>query len=393
MAIICGKSRSASSSPARLLAETSHDLRQPIQAIGLWVELLQLQAESVEMRAILAKLHKTAQGLEGIIDSLLDISRLDMGVVEARYVSFPIAVVQERLAATFGAAASSRGLSFRMRTCDAIVHSDPVLVERILGNFVSNAVHHCCEGGVVVGCRPFRGDLSVEVWDTGPGIPSERFADIFDEFVQLQPTGCDRSRSFGLGLSIVRRMAELLGHEISVASRVGRGSCFRLRVPLASASAKCESPFASADDAHFDLAGTFVVFIEDEQELRDAMALLLKRWGCHAVVATSADDAIVQLASHLRAPDIVISDYRLSDLESGTRAIARIRASFDQPIDAIILSGERSVLADNALARSNIPLLRKPVDPAVIRRHLAQCRAKREPSRRLRDTARWTIEA
>lgn len=366
----------AVASPARLLAETSHDLRQPIQAIGLWVELLQSQAGDAETRAILQRLHQTAQGLESVIDSLLDISRLDMGAVEPRRTEFSIDAVLDRLAATFGPAASSRGLAFRMRTCEAMVRSDPALVERILGNFVSNAVRHCDEGGVLVGCRRRGRDLCVEVWDTGPGVPADRLADIFREFVQLRSAARDRSRGFGLGLSIARRMADLLRHEISVISRVGRGSCFRLRLPLAQPAAQ-RPGIAAVGKAGREIAGSFVVFVDDERELRDAMALLLARWGCHAIVAGSADEAIEQLAGHLCAPDLVIGDYRLADGESGLDAIASIRAALGHAVDAILISGERGVLANGMLSASGIPVLRKPVDPDVIRTRIALSRAGR----------------
>ena len=371
-----GSSLAAVTSPARLLAETSHDLRQPIQAIGLWVELLQSQAGDAETRAILQRLRQTAQGLESVIDSLLDISRLDMGAVSPRRAEFPIAAVLDRLAATFGATARNRELAFRMRACDATVRSDPALVERILGNFVSNAVRNCDEGGILVGCRRRGRDLCVEVWDTGPGVPADRLADIFREFVQLRSAPHGRSRGFGLGLSIARRMADLLGHEISVISRVGRGSCFRLRLPLARPAPQ-RPRIAAVKETRREIAGSFVVFVDDERELRDAMALLLARWGCHAIVAKSANDAIEQLARHLRAPDLVIGDYRLADGESGLDAIASIRAALGHPVDAIILSGERGVMANGALSASGIPVLRKPADPDVIRARIAQSRADR----------------
>ncbi len=368
-----GSASADSQSPARILAAASHDLRQPIQAIGLWVELLRMQTADQETRSILSKLQQTARGLESIVDSLLDISKLDMNAVEAKSVEFSIGVVLDHVAATFGPVARDHGLTLKVREAQALVISDPLLIERVLANFVSNAIHHCERGGVLVGCRKRGASLSVEVWDTGPGIPNARIHEIFEEFVQISAGSRNRTRGCGLGLSIARRIADLLGHQITVHSREGRGSCFRVALPLGRTPVNRQPTCSIDDDLRSPAYGAFVVFIEDEEELREAMGSLLRRWGCHAIVAASTEEAIAQLGEHLRLPDLIISDYKLANGESGIGAIKRIRSAIDYQADAVVMTGESSVLMDHALAASGIPILRKPVAPEVIREYVAKC--------------------
>ncbi len=357
---------------ARLLAAASHDLRQPLQAIGLWVELLRMQAEGQETRRILGKVYETARGLERVVNSLLEISRLDLGAIEINIVEFPIRELLERIAATFGPIACERNLALVVRDSAAIVRSDPLLLERVLSNFVSNGVGHSERGGVLVGCRKRGAYLSLEVWDTGVGIPQDRQADIFQEFAQLHPEGRDRGRGVGLGLSIAKRVAAMLGHSIYVDSRVGKGSCFRVHIPLVTARDNWKPQVQRQDDIASAIYGAFVVFIDDEKELRDAMRLLLAKWGCHAVVVASATEAIAALSEHLRTPDLIIADYNLGDRTTGLQAIREIRSALDENVDAIVISGERGAFVDKALAASGIRLLRKPVDPDTLRRQLGE---------------------
>jgi CheY-like chemotaxis protein/nitrogen-specific signal transduction histidine kinase len=362
----------SNSAMARLLAAASHDLRQPLQAIGLWVELLRMQAEGQETRRILGKVHETARGLERVVNSLLEISKLDLGAVEITAVDFPIRELLDRIAATFSPIARARNLSLVVRDSAAIVRSDPLLLERVLSNFVSNGIRHSERGGVLVGCRKRGQCLSLEVWDTGIGIPLDRRAEIFQEFAQLHPDGRDRGRGVGLGLSIAKRIATMLGHPIYVDSRVGKGSCFRVQVPLVTIRDTWRPQAQGQDDAASAIYGTFVVFIDDEKELREAIRLLLNKWGCHAVVAASATGAIAALSEHLRTPDLIITDYKLGDRSTGLQAIRDIRSALDESVPAIIISGERGAFVDKQLAASGVRLLRKPVDPDMLRRQLVE---------------------
>lgn len=354
----------------RLLGTASHDLRQPLQAIALWVELLRERIDDPEVCRILAKIHSTAQGAERLLDTLLDISRLDLGVIAPKPVDFHAGVLLDHLCATFAPAAVRSRLKLRVRSSDSIARSDPVLLERVLSNFVSNAIRNTKQGGVLVGCRRRSGHLCFEVWDTGSGIPAERLPDIFDEFVQLGAVGGRPHGGVGLGLSIANRTAELLGHRIRVRSRVGSGSCFRIDVPCGEAlhPAACDTP---ADDAA-GIYGAFVVFVEDDAQQRDAMEQLLQRWGCHTLTASSGAGAVTQLSDHLRAPNLLLCDYRLAHHETGMDAIRALRAAIGDEVPAIVISGEPHAFVDPELHASGIPLLRKPVAAEQLRLRLAE---------------------
>lgn len=353
----------------RLIAAASHDLRQPLQAIGLWIEILRSISHDPATNRILAKINETARGAESVVDSLLDIARLDMGAIDARPASFPVARLLDRIAATFAPAAREKGLQFRVRSSGAIACSDPLLLERIVANLVSNAIRYSERGAVLVGCRPRGHSLSIEVWDTGIGIPEERVEDAFREFVQIRQEGRERIQGAGLGLAIARRIAARLGHAISVTSRLGHGSCFRVAVPRAATQDE------SDDDASApyvgDVAGAFVVFVDDEAPIREAMQALLDRWGVHAVVAASTDAAIAQLRVHLRTPDLLISDYRLRGAETGLEGIARMRVALGEPVPAMIVTGEHCEAIDRGAARGGVALLRKPIHPDALRRRIA----------------------
>ena len=355
-----------------LLAAASHDLRQPLQAIGLWIEILRTEASDERMSGVLAKISETAHNLEAVLDSLLDISRLDMCRVEAHPADFPVSALLDRIVATFAPAAQSKGLQLRIRPSAASIHSDRLLLDRIVGNLVANAIRYTSHGGVLVGCRERAGTLSIEVWDTGSGIPQERLGDIFEEFVQLERATQGRDRGAGLGLAIAKRIAHLLGQEIHVASHVGRGSCFRVEVPLApSLSLMGSSASTCGSAATADVRGAFVAFIDDEPAVRDAMRDTLERWGCHVVVADSASKALRQLSAHLRLPDVLISDYRLVQPETGLEAIRTIRAALGSKIPAAIISGERCAGIAKASADDGIVVLPKPIQSRDLRSLIA----------------------
>jgi len=360
------------SARSRLLAAASHDLRQPLQAIGLWVELLQDQTHDFEARAILRKIQETSRGAERILDALLDVTKLDLGVIGVNVTDFAVADLLEQVAITFGPLAKERHVALRVLKSSAIARSDPVLLERILFNFVGNAIQYSSRGGVLVGCRRGKDCLPFEVWDTGPGIPQDRLEDIFEEFVQLDTAGRERSHAgVGLGLSIAKRTAGLLGHPIQVSSSLGKGSCFRVDVPCGerppvALTASCCDHSAAA------IFGSFVVVVEDETEQREAIAALLRHWGCHVVAAATAADAIAQLADHMRLPNVVLADYRLPDSSTGLAAIRAIRSATAEDIPALIMTGECPTFVDTGIVEPSVRLLRKPVPPARLREHLAQ---------------------
>ena len=214
----------------RLLAAASHDLRQPLQAIGLWIELLQERFVDADTRRILERVKDTARSAEQVVDGLLDIARLDLGAVPREPGDFAVRDLLDHLASQFTPLARAKGLTLRVRPCSAVIRSDPSLLERVLANFLSNAIRYTERGTILLGCRHRKDSLSLQVLDTGPGIPPDSLQDIFHEFVQLRSV--QPSRGAGLGLSIASRIADLLGTPLSVASEPGRGSCFSIDVPL-----------------------------------------------------------------------------------------------------------------------------------------------------------------
>ena len=355
----------------RLLAAASHDLRQPLQAIGLWVELLREKVEGAELRGILGKIQQTAGAAERVLNALLDITRLDLGVVGVNVIDFAVADLLAHIASTFAPMARDHRLVLRVHPTNAIGRSDPVLLERILFNFASNAIRYSAHGGVLVGCRRRLNALSCEVWDTGPGIAQADLERIFEEFNQLAPEGAPRSLgALGLGLSIAQRTAGLLGHPIEVSSCLGRGSCFRVDIPWGTQPPQALAA-PGADAATSVLGGAFVVVVEDEREQREAAELLLRNWGCHVVAAASAAQAIEQLGGHLRLPNVLLVDYRLQHHETGAAAIQAIRAALGDDTPALIITGECTAAAGACLRKLGAAVLPKPVHPETLRQHLA----------------------
>ncbi len=356
----------------RLLASASHDLRQPLQAIGLWVELLRDQARELDVRTILGKIQETARGAERVLDALLDISKLDLGIIRTNVTDFAVSDLLDHVAITFAHVARDHRVALRVRNSSAIARSDPILLERILFNFVANAIRYSARGGVLVGCRQREEHLSLDVWDTGPGIPQHRLKDIFEEFVQLDSQGPDRScGALGLGLSIAKRTAAVLGHPIQVTSCMGRGSCFRVDIPLG-AQLPIAPAVSGGDVAAAAIFGAFVVFVEDEEGQRDAMEQLLRNWGCHVVAVSSAAEAIDQLQNHLRLPNVLIADYQLQNNETGLGAIRAIRSAVAEHVPALIITGECSMAIEKIMDGQGVSVLRKPLSPEQLRKHLAE---------------------
>jgi CheY-like chemotaxis protein/anti-sigma regulatory factor (Ser/Thr protein kinase) len=355
----------------RILAEASHDLRQPLQAIGLWVELLQQQVPDQELKRVLGRIQETAVGAEKVVDALLEIARLDIGAVAAKPTSISAGQVLEMLSNRFRPAALAKGIDFEVIASPAIVRSDLGLLIRILSNIVSNAVRYTTQGSVRLSCVDHCDGYVFEVRDTGPGIPAADQERIFEEFVQLDIAGRQRSSGVGLGLSIAQRMSRLLGHTITIQSSAGEGSCFRVRVP--SGLVLEPKPTIVAEVGGADaVRGAFVVYVEDDENQRDAMRELLESWGCHVIVAVSAQEALAKMQGHLREPDLMVCDYKLSGGENGMQAIAAVRASICSNLPALIVCGESAIgLHATRIKKSRIALLRKPVRAEHLRQGMA----------------------
>jgi two-component system, sensor histidine kinase len=266
-------------------------------------------------------------------------------------------------------AAQAKGLRLSVMPSRLVVRSDPVLLERILMNLMSNAVRYTSLGGIIVGARRREGHARLEIWDSGPGIPVEKQQAIFQEFYQLGNPERDRSKGLGLGLAIVKRLAQLLEHPLDLTSSPGRGSRFSIELPLGEARRVTPPPRLRKPPG--DLSGAFVVVVEDERLVREGMQDLLTQWGCQVVTAGSAMEAAARLAEHDRIPDLIISDYRLRDGETGIQAISRLQAEYPVSIPALLISGDTAPERLREARESGLRLLHKPVPPARLRAMLA----------------------
>jgi CheY-like chemotaxis protein len=348
------------------LAAASHDLRQPIHALGLFVGALRGIAMSSEGQRLVEQIEASTEAMDGLFSALLDISRLDAGIVEVHRRPFAITPFVTRLCGDYEQEAQAKGLSFVCRPGDAIVESDPLLMERVLRNLISNAIRHTQTGRVALLCRQRGAKLSIQVWDTGPGIPPDQQERIFQEYYQLGNPERDRAKGLGLGLAIVRRLTQLLDCPLTLCSRPGRGSCFAVTLPLANSFAVEAAPSVK-DDELGALATGLVVVIDDEVAIREAMATLLGGWGHTVIAAGSGDDAINRLANCTVSPDLIISDYRLRNGETGAEVIERLRSEYNDAIPAMLITGDTAPDRLAEAQASGLLLLHKPVSNSRLR--------------------------
>jgi len=366
----------ASRAKTRFFAAASHDLRQPMQAMVLLVESLHERVKEPAARRIVESIDSSVAAMSMLLNELLDISRFDAGTVKVDASALPVARVLDRVRNNFSQAAAQRGLSFRVRRSPAIVHTDPVLLYRVLVNLVNNALRYTRSGGVLVGCRKRPAGLWIEVWDTGVGIAREDQKAIFHEFHQLSNPQRDREQGLGLGLAIVDRTCKLLGMPIEVRSRPGHGSMFAVRVPYGDPARVVATERSRAADS---LDGLRVLVIDDDKEIRAAMRGLLEGWGCE--VASAPSGAAVDAETEDFAPDVILADYRLPGDENGIQVITRVRERFPQS-DGIVVSGDIGAEVLRAAEASGHPLLHKPLRPARLRALLGSLwRARHPPPR------------
>ena len=358
----------ANTAKSRFLAMASHDLRQPLHALGLFVAQLRTPLKSGERAKTIERVEAAVREMNEMFNSLLDISKLDSGILTPTVVEFPIARLLQIVETTFDQTTRDKGLRLRVMRSDAWVRSDAMLLERILLNLVSNAVRYTLRGGIIVGCRRRGEMLHIEVWDSGPGIPEDQKQNIFGEFFQLPAPERDRYGGLGLGLAIVDRLRRLLNHQIELTSTVGRGSRFAIVVPMV---AECVThvvePVGSPHPAAFALEGKVILVIDDAPIVLEGTGGLLAKWGYSVVTAGSDESAFVQLAEREQRPDLIISDYHLANGRTGIEAIEWINAAFGASIPAILISGDTAPERLRDAKDKGYILLLKPVDPMRLR--------------------------
>jgi signal transduction histidine kinase/CheY-like chemotaxis protein len=349
---------------SRFLASASHDLRQPVHALGLFVEALRGREMDDESHRLVGQIGASIVALDGLFASLLDISRLDAGVVKSRVSEFPIQPLLERVCRDEAPEAERKGIALTLAPCSMNVQSDPILLERILRNLVSNAVRYTEDGRVLVGCR--RGKrLSVEIWDTGHGIAQGHRDLIFQEFYQIGNPERDRTRGLGLGLAIVRRLTAILEIPLSFRSEPDKGTVFRLS--LAPGAADPPIPAQAEEQNSGMLSERFIVVVDDELAIQDAMRAVLTAWGHSVLVAGSSEEMLERVAGRSARPDLVICDLRLRGEENGLDAIERLRSKFREKIPAILITGDTESDRLKQAGQSDCFVMHKPVSNSRLR--------------------------
>jgi len=366
----------ASVAKSRFLAAASHDLRQPLQTIRLLQGLLANKSTDPGSQTLLKRLDATVGVMSGMLNTLLDINQLEAGVIHADVESFPLNELFEHLDTDFGYHMRAQGLDWRVVSSTCVVRSDPRLLEQILRNLLSNAVKFTTRGKVLLGCRRSGDTMRIEVWDTGPGIADADRQTIFEEFHQIDNPARERSKGLGLGLAIVERLANLLGHAIDVKSRPGHGSMFSIRVPIDS-PAHGDSPAAPGKPAGEPAQGSAsILVIEDDPAILELLEMLLRDAGHRPIAAA---DGVVALASTER-PDLVVADFNLPNGPNGVEVIAALREKFEREIPAIVMTGDISTQTLRAIASQGCTHLDKPVEAAELLGVVANLLAAQAPA-------------
>jgi signal transduction histidine kinase/CheY-like chemotaxis protein len=365
--------RLANEAKTRFLASASHDLRQPLHAVGLLVGLLGNRVSEHETQQIVRHIESAVDSMENLLNAILNISRLDSGVEHPQIGPIAVRQLWQNLERNFGATAAQHGLRLRLRASDIWVASDEHLLLRILINLVGNAIRYTETGGILVAARRRGEQVVIEILDTGIGIPRERQDEVFQEFVQLHNTERDRTKGLGLGLSIVRRTVMLLGHTLEMTSEVDRGTRFRLTLPCVALPQEIVQNVL--DLPLPDATGLFVLFVDDEQDVRFAMQALLTDWGCAVVTAANGEEAMAELTSRMRVPDALVLDYRLPS-ETGVVLAKRLQQVSETWIPTLIVTGDVTAGPLKDIQRSGLPVQHKPMNPSRLREWLGQVKIK-----------------
>jgi len=368
----------AHAAKSRFLAAASHDLRQPVVTIGLLVGLLREQVTAPALRSMVARVDEAVAAMESLLAGLLDLSRLEAGTVRVRPQRVPLQPLFDAVAVHEDEAARRKGLRLRVRPTRRAVWADPVLLEQIVRNLVSNAVRYTDAGGVLVAARPATGGrVRVQVWDTGRGIASAQQAAVFEEFVQLDNPQRERSQGLGLGLALVQRSAALLGAALALRSVPGRGSCFSLDLPAEDGPAPAPAPL---HDTERWLAGQRVLLVEDDAAVRDALVSRLAAWGAE-VQAHDGPGALRQALDALppgaHRARLLVTDLRLPG-GSGWDVVTLVRQRFG-PLPVLVVTGNTAPADLAALAASGLAVLHKPFRADDLRAAIGQALAAEPP--------------
>ncbi len=355
----------ANRAKSSFLAAASHDLRQPVHALGLFIGALRSRAMDDEARRLVDHIDESVGAMDDLFASLLDISKLDAGTVTATPVAVAIGPLLARLCSSYSDEAAAKGISLRWVGSSLTVLSDPVLLERILRNLISNAIRYTDVGGIVAGCRRSGSTITAEIWDSGCGIAADQHDLIFQEFFQVGNPERDRSKGLGLGLAIVRRLSILIDARLELRSEIGRGSVFALALP------RCDSePISDNSERRGTLQPgdeALILVIDDEVAIQRAMESLLLSWGYRVVVSGSGEELMSRLTTETGIPDLIICDYRLRGDETGVAVIDALRAHLGRLVPAMLITGDTAPERIAEAQASGFLLLHKPLSNARLR--------------------------
>lgn len=327
---------------ARFLAATSHDLRQPLQSLSLLLGILEKQAKTKLTREISTDMLSIVHSMNDTINTLLHLSRLNAGIITPERCPFPVAALLHRLKSEFAVEANAKGLILHIVPCSKMINSDPVMLERIINNFLSNAIKYTHQGKILVGCRRCHHNmLRIEIWDTGIGIPKQQFEQIFEAFYQLNNPARENIKGVGLGLSIVEQLAKSLDHQLILRSVLKHGSVFGIEIPLIMQD-ELTSQKSLEESCTQTLTGITTLFIEDNEIVLNAQTQLLQALSCHVYSAMNAEVAIAQLKKNEIQPDIIICDYLLSAEQNGLELIQTLWQIAGKKLPALLLTADTS---------------------------------------------------
>lgn len=347
---------------SRFLAAANHDLRQPMQSLTMLLALLQRTNDWHHRQVIYGQISDKLEAMGRLLNVLLDINNLEEGRIEVNRSDLPLSNVFDRLESESRLAAQKAGIRIRFVPSRLLVQSDPVLLEQVLANLISNAIRYTQEGKILVGCRRQGSTARIEVWDTGPGISEDQLDKIFHDYYQLENPSRDPNKGLGLGLAIVLRLADMLDHKVTARSEVGKGSTFTVEVPITGRVHQTRTKVRPQTDAR-DLSRRTVLMVEDNETMLETTARLLEIWGAKVIQADSGAAALKALHRDGPRPDLIIADYRLKTGPNGLEATQKIREIYGQDIPAILMTGDTAAEVTREIEAANCALAHKPFRP------------------------------
>ena len=347
-------------------AGVSHDLKQPLSAINLFLGVLENEKDEEKKKMYISKVMESSKNLNTLFDDLLDMSRIDQIMNDVNKVRVHVPDLIGRIIKDFDVMANDKGLYLHTHVADVYVYSDATMLERIIRNLLANAIRYTAKGGVLLACRIKGENVSIEIWDTGVGIPKDRMESIFERYTQLNNPNNEAINGFGLGLSIVSRLLSALDHKLELASRVGRGTVFKVLAPRLKKVEKITEVVDKWQSGN-QFFGKFAIVIDDERNIAEAMLAAAMAWDIEALAVSSLSELEKLLATLERAPDIILTDFTLSDTETGLMAVEMIEEYFDKPVSAIVISGERDEKILQEIEFFGCHFLPKPVDLRLLK--------------------------